>query len=323
MSQRMSLLTNAITPFSRFTQCSALYNELAWKGTGHCAGLQCWDEGREVPDTPTHLPMATWSLGSREVVLRSISSRRSCRKNKNPIWNKHRRCAPSSHGQEVSQGQACRKSSAPQGSPHTPGGREGQGELKHFPNRSWAALLARGTAQQNPFYSSSRNAQAAFPISLHGLRAGVCPPCFLQPKNVVISPSGSLTGAACLSPLTANRVCCALGIGQNINTRNKPSKSEGNKLLYGCLHFTNQWSYCLSSETLQTDPLRTRIQAIPKSQGRKDAGCFSSTLCFPLLRGIPHITRKKSDSNIIKSLPLLFFFSYLLIFGDYYCSNYI
>lgn len=164
---------------------------------------------------------------------------------------------------------------SPTGLPHTPG--EGQGELKQSPKGSWAAMLARRTAQQNPFYSYSRSAQAAFSISFCALRAGVCPRCFLQPEDVVNSLFGPLTAAVCLSPLAANRACCALGIGQN---RNKPSKSEGNKLLYGHLHFT-----CLKQTHLEAESRQF--------QGRKDAGCFSSTLYFPFLQGIHHITRKK------------------------------
>lgn len=67
---------------------------------------------------------------------------------------------------------------------------------------------------------------------------------------------GYLTGAVCLSPLTVNRTCCALGISQHINTknRNKPSETEGHRLLSRCQHFTIK---IIASALIQTN-LETR-----------------------------------------------------------------
>lgn len=118
---------------------------------------------------------------------------------------------------------------------------------------------------------------------------------------------GSLAGAVCLSLLAANRVCCAEVSAQG--TEINPPKLRGTNGFRGAYTAPSSELNCLSSGTPKPDPSGTRIQAIPKGQGRKDAGCFSPTLYFPLLQGIHHITRKKVIRTQLKTCHYFFFFS--------------
>lgn len=77
---------------------------------------------------------------------------------------------------------------------------------------------------------------------------------------------GYLTSAICLSPLTVNCTCCALGISQRINTknRNKPSKTEGRRLL------TFHWLLKLLPP-LRKDPKQTHLETRRSRQFHKGA----------------------------------------------------